>query len=193
MLKQLIALVVVGGVIWLALQGVGVEELKERSGLIPAATPPSVVNFEKKIGGVQFLAYTDAQYGFSLKYPVGYAIVFQPDLFVQVRVIALQYASSAEVYDVSVFEAQDAERAFIDAKNALEGKLLEEKQLTINGRKAFLLNSLVENPVDGDEKLFARQAFYDCGTYTALFTGIIPLGLSDDLGLADYMIYEFKC
>ncbi len=190
MAKKLIALVALGLLAWLFLQGVvKVEDLKERAGLVEASKPVGVMNFEKKFSSSQFLTYRDSQYNFSLKYPIGYAIVFQPDLFIQVRVIALQYASAAEVYDVSVFEAQDTARAFTDAKNALEGKLLEEKQLTINGRKAFLLNSLVENPAEGDEKLFARQAFYDCGAYTAVFTGVVPLSLSDDLGLADYMIY----
>lgn len=154
-----------------------------------AVIPASVSEFAAEHGD-KMLSYRDDEYGFTIRYPVGYAAMFAPDAGIRLRFMALGPGTNSEVIDVAVVNGTP-EEAFTDLDDQLFEKETRE-ELTVNNRRLLLIKGETSDPVF-EEPAFARLAVFDCGNYTAAINAFVPRLLLKDLELVDYMIYSFEC
>jgi hypothetical protein len=164
--------------------------------------------FEKQ-NAAQLLTYKDAARGYSLKYPVGYMIEknagalreAEPD--VDLRVWADSPFSAGEIATVRVFDGSFTDAEFAEALAAL-GSSDVINEVTLNrsamrdGRKVYFYR-VTEYVTAIDEFVYSRNAIFpDCKdasgkTYSALVSFAVPETLDEDLDLADFFVYSFKC
>ncbi len=147
----------------------------------------------------EMLSYTHPNWGYTVKYPVGYYAEAEPDFDTSFRATANSPVSTAELIEVRVAERVFTEKDFEDAASAFgEGELVSRYSGSSNGKKIFVFQSKSASP-ETQEKISLRTAVYsECvapdGTrYTAVLLALVPDVLGEDLDLADYAIYSFTC
>ncbi|MBI5229185.1 hypothetical protein HY991_03675 [Candidatus Micrarchaeota archaeon] len=157
-----------------------------------------LVSFEKKYQE-NLITYYDSEYGFSVRYPIGYMVFAYPIFGVHVRFQADFRGFSSEVIDVRVINSTDqAKNAFRENLKEFAGKeLLEQKETTVNGRNAFILKAK-KALEEGEDVFYFTEAFYECVLpnkegYSLSLVAAIPEGLLADQQLIDYMVYSLKC
>jgi len=148
-----------------------------------------------------FITYTDKALGYSLKYPIGYQISrdeeLEPDI--TLRIWAESPFSSSEAVIVRTFDQeftdQDLKETFAELNPS---EIVYNYSGVLDGRKIYLFT--VEEYLSATNEFFfiKNAVFPDCKTpdgktYSALLTFAVPEALSEDLDLADYVIYSFKC
>jgi hypothetical protein len=154
-------------------------------------------DFEKQYGSM-LLTYSDADYGYSVRYPKGYQLIEDAYSYTDSTavVFSARIADYVEVIEVRAMPsfAQEDFDAIAASYNASEIKL--KKTDFLNGRNVFLLNTEVDADLG---KYYGRQAFFtgckapDGSEYALALTAAIPEPLVDDVALADYMIASLKC
>lgn len=158
--------------------------------------PKDFVESYSLSNGGDFLSYENADYSFTVKYPIGFAAAEYPDPFTAARFTASS-PLGAEVIDVKVAEEPFSNQELRDAlAEGLEEELDEEYELSryeeteVNGVKAFLFEG---NAGILDYVAWVRGGFYQCGNYTALVTVTVPSVAAADFEMADYVLYSFEC
>ncbi len=167
--------------------------------LFPQSAPVEPEEFIESYSlsnGGDFLSYENADYLFTIKYPIGFAAAEYPDPFTACRFTAASTLGS-EIIEVKVAEESFSNQELRDAlAGDLEGELDEEYELSryeeteVNGVKAFLFEG---NAGVLDFVAWVRGGFYQCDGYTALVTVTVPSVAAADFDMADYVLYSFEC
>jgi hypothetical protein len=146
-----------------------------------------------------FLSYTQPEYGYTVNYPKGYLALADPIEDVSFRAAANTPISYAEVIDVRVSERDFTQKDFEEVLSGFtKDELVSQYSGVINGKKVFVYTTKGTFPI-AKESIFLRTAVYpECkandGTrYTGVIIAAISGTLAQDLDLADYVIYSFKC
>lgn len=137
------------------------------------------------------LVYTDPADGYSIRIPIGYEAIANPDEITSLRIAAHLIGSSSEVFSVALFEDTDFSQEELKQLTGFD-QVLSQKDTSVNGRKTILFSAVNQSVVDG-EQLYYKLALVQCPSYTISFTGVIPDELSPDLELYDYMLGSIKC
>lgn len=137
------------------------------------------------------MAYVDPDYGFKMRYPIGYAADVDPVPGVRLRFSAFYPPLSSEILDVRVLNASDLDAQSVrDSAAQANATALELEQ---NGRPLFLVNLQQPDPSDGNQSVTVREAFYACPDKWLVFTAALSEPLAPDAELADYMISTMEC
>ncbi|MFH0971526.1 MAG: hypothetical protein V1835_03075 [Candidatus Micrarchaeota archaeon] len=142
------------------------------------------------------IEYYDQDYGFKVRYPIGYDAVKEPFPGFTVRFVTYYPPFSVEIYDVRVVnDTELSENVIYSEMKKVDVAVSKE---TINGRMAYLSNTQDINPANENQTIYLKQAFYDCKTtagkpYWISFTAALTEELSPDLELAEYMIRTLEC
>ncbi len=144
----------------------------------------------------QTIEYRDPAYGYAVRYPIGYIAVMNPYPGIHQRFAAMYPPYEMELFEIRIVEKDSFTPSSLQAA-AAEEKLSFRKE-TINGRNAFLLESEEQNPVDENQTIYIRQAFYQCigpekKEYWLSFSAAITEALVADLELTEYMVWNLKC
>ncbi|MBU1197537.1 hypothetical protein KJ765_03410 [Candidatus Micrarchaeota archaeon] len=137
------------------------------------------------------ISYYDPDYGYRIRYPVGYSIQLEPAFTIRLRIAAFYPPFSSEIMDLRILRPDELTPQLIRASATSEGVVLTEYEQ--RGRKLYM--TTIENDelaVDG-QTIFVREAFYECPSYWIVFTAAISEPLAPDLELADYMISTLEC
>ncbi|MFH1106921.1 MAG: hypothetical protein V1787_03420 [Candidatus Micrarchaeota archaeon] len=137
------------------------------------------------------LEYFDQNYSFSLRYLQGYLADLDPFPSVRVRFSAYHPPYSAEIIDVRVVESGELSDVKIGEAAAEENASLASYPQ--DGRTVYVLSMAMQNPVDGNERIFIRQAYLQCPSNWVVLVAAISEPLVPDLDLVDYMISTMRC
>ncbi len=141
--------------------------------------------------GSNTLAYYDQQYGFKMKYPIGYVATVDPILGIRLRISAFYPPFSSEIMDVRVVNANELSAQGIRASASLENVSVAE--YTQKGHSIYLVSLRQPDPVEENQQVFIRQAYLQCPNYWLVFVGAFSEPLVPDLELADYLIASMEC
>ncbi|MEM0475982.1 MAG: hypothetical protein QW343_04290 [Candidatus Norongarragalinales archaeon] len=146
-----------------------------------------------------FVSFTHPLLGYVVKYPIGYNAVLDEEDGITFTAWANSPVSASEVITVRAGDKEFTEQNFKDAATSFPAEeFVSAYRGTLNAKRIYLLTVKKDSEATTD-KIIVRNAFFpDCkaldGTrYTAVVTVAIPQLLSEDLDLADYIIYSFKC
>jgi hypothetical protein len=153
--------------------------------------------FEQQYGK-DFATYSDPDYGFSLKYPLGYKIDkgFTDDA--RVIVYAVSAEGAPETFTVGVDNASVGQNEFDGIVQLYDPQYVESAtQTTINSANAYILSVVGPDEYTNSNSTM-HQAFVSCKrddglTYTAILTAMVPRELGANVPLMDYMISSFRC
>jgi len=164
----------------------------------PIPTLPPAISAFKQAYAEQLLSYTDAQYGFTIQYPVGYYAVLDPEPGVRLRFAAFAPGYSAEFIDFLVLNESSARVEFEKAVGDYSsGELVRSRSLVVGVKNVSVIEGVVENPLL-PEKLFLTQAFFDCVTrdgvpFVLVLNAVVPQEFAQDKDLVNYVINTVKC
>lgn len=165
----------------------GVPSIGSGFSLIPPESMPSGLS-EKYDAAT--LSFTDPELGYSLRYPTGYPLEVQDGQTV------VFYAPDADgVSETFFWQALNETTSLVELKEAaaqLDGRLLSEKTVRVDGQNAWRLEYVL--PV-GQIGVPAHliQGYVPCGNFSLYLAATIPDSLSGDLALADYALYSARC
>lgn len=154
--------------------------------------------FEKQYGK-NFITFTDPDYGFSVKHPVGYNVVAGIGDDARVIISATSVEGFTEAITVGVTNETFGSKEFNELVALYEPEYVKAaKETSIGGRQAFYLS--VEGPDEftGENSFMHQATVTGCrapggSEYAAIVTAIVPEPIAAELAVADYMIASFKC
>ncbi len=137
------------------------------------------------------LEYYDQNYSFSIRYPIGYNAIVDPTLDVRLRFSAYYPPFSAEIFDVRVIDKDVLDAEKIRA-SAVEANTTATTYIQ-DGKGLHVVSMRQQNPVDENDVIFVKQAYYECPNYWLVFVAAVSAPLAPDLELADYMVSTMRC
>ncbi len=181
---------------YLAFQAPGANPIKQ------ALNPKSPLEkagavFEQQYGS-DFATFNDPDYGFSLKYPIGYKVDMGFGDDARVIVYAVSIEGAPETFTVGVDNATIEQKDFDEIVQLYEPQYVESAvQTTINSANAYILSVVGPDEYTSSNSTM-HQAFVSCkredgSTYTAILTASVPDELVANVPIMDYMISTFKC
>ncbi len=193
MLKKLIVLLIIIFGIWLFFFN-GFQTLGVKSPIKTIFYTDSLKKAAESYNfsmGSNFISYRDYNYGFELKYPIGYSATLAPEPNVYLRFLAADPSGLAEDIDVNVLLTKDAKSIFeTNTKDVPKSKVIIKQEKQINGNKAYLV--YYNDNIEG-LPIISHYTTISCKNYTLEIIGIIPEDLADDSSLVNYMIHSVKC
>ncbi|MFH0835457.1 MAG: hypothetical protein V1881_03875 [Candidatus Micrarchaeota archaeon] len=143
----------------------------------------------------RFVTFTDPDYGFAVKYPIGFAADYNITDGPRLSARAVMDDNLFEIIEANV---QDVPLPHFGQTMASQGITLSNmRNTTISGKEAVLFDASGTEPVSG-EAYYGKWAFLDCATpagkrYTLGVTAAVSASLTSDLRMIDYVIYSVKC
>jgi hypothetical protein len=204
LLFTLVFVLIAVGAFWLL--GEGRSQLEA----MLSGKPASEAKLEKQVqlfaseAESQFIWYNDSDYGFALKYPLGYQVANAELEGARVRIMAHYPYTSSEVIDTMVSQEKRAgdllneSIAQVTDPQAFGANVSKQGETkSIQGKIAYYAFGSFVNELT-DETIFFRQYAFDCqkpdgSPYSALLVAAIPDKFTPDLEMVDYMAGEFKC
>ncbi|MFH1199785.1 MAG: hypothetical protein V1708_01835 [Candidatus Micrarchaeota archaeon] len=140
---------------------------------------------------IKTIEYFDQNDSFSIRYPIGYSAQLDPTLDIRLRFSAYYAPYSSEIFDVRVIDADQLNaQKIIDS--AVSANTTADSFLQ-DGKDLFIVNLALANPVDANDTVFVKQAYYHCPDYWLVYVAGISAPLAPDLELADYMVSTMRC
>jgi hypothetical protein len=148
---------------------------------------------EEKYGSM-LISYSDPEFGFKIRYPLGYEAFFLngTDLDPRVRFL-LNYPDSSSL----VVDVRAGTESLEQITDSIFGEYTREEfpkkeSAEISGRRAVLIKANSTSEFT-DERIFFKHAIYDCGAYRVYVNALIPEMLSPEGEVIDLMLYSFEC
>ncbi|MEM4255030.1 MAG: hypothetical protein QXR53_01740 [Candidatus Norongarragalinales archaeon] len=136
-----------------------------------------------------FLAYRN-ELGFEISYPQSFRAVESPDPSSPIRVsFSASGRGIAEVVEITV-ASENVQSLTADTIDSLDS----QERKTLSQGKAFGKATVIsfEKEIAG-EKITVRLHYFECPSYNAILTSLIPVSLKQDLKMVNYMASTFKC
>ena len=181
---------------WYYLLGGGAQLEKYAAESDAAKMSAFVSAFEAENAG-RFVSFTDPDYGFTVKYPIGFAADSEPVNGARLSATAMISENLFEIINVMAYDRQFSSFAD-DGSAAIEGfSLSNRRQIEIGGRAAVMFDSTGVTPLGGGG-MYGTLALVDCayanGTrYVLGVAGAVSAPLSEDLRMMEYVTYSVTC
>lgn len=160
---------------------------------------PARVAFFAERNAQNFISYTDADYGFSVKYPVGFAAELDPVTGGRLSFKAFLSRELFEVLRVDVFNQSMSKNDLDDlqAEQSKEMQFVSRKTLNAKGKSFEFMEFKARNPYSETPITILQGVFQSCdgksGAYSAIASAAIPDSLPQDKDMGLYFIFNFAC
>ncbi|HEV8289786.1 MAG TPA: hypothetical protein VGQ00_02415 [Candidatus Norongarragalinales archaeon] len=166
---------------------------------LAAAPENASVQFASQHGD-KLLQYNDPQHNFSIKYPIGYAALVDPDPVTRLAFTAFNPDGLPETFTVQVlkegysdakFEQDAGTYPYQDPDTKLSYSLDSRRKTKINNRDAWVFD-VTEKDADGytvKQKIAAVQ----CSDNAVIMNAQVPQELEQDQTVIDFMMNSFTC
>ena len=142
--------------------------------------------------------FVHPKFGFSARYPAGYAVVSSNDEMGAARFFAFGTGEMpTSIYFLVTNESvskNDANSFVSDLSldESIPSKILWNGTVNYGSNSYYFVNASTYS-ADAEEDLFFYYAFRSCPKYTAIIEGIVPTGMVSERPVVYAVLESFKC